>query len=151
MQNSLWTSSPQTYVKWPKNFRWMSKNDLTFLSTEKNFSSPWTGRLLFRQSLLKIFDKRPIFSAHCREVKRKSWNVFFNLLSSNRSYGQVECTFDNPYKNILREGWKIFTPCPKLIRNSYLLKTLIFSPTYSSEHVESNFDNTWKSFANRQE
>ena len=104
------------YVKWPKNFRWMSKNGLTFLSTEKNFSSPWTGTLLFRQSLLKIFHKRPIFSAHCREVKRKSWNVFFKLLSSNRSYGQVECTFDNTYKNILREGWKIFTPCPKLIQ-----------------------------------
>ena len=149
MQNSVSTTSPQSFGQMVEKFLMNVQKQFNIFFTEKNFSSPLTGRLLFWQSLLKIFNERPFFSAHCPEVKRKSWNVFLNLLSSNRSYGHVECNSDNPCKNILQEGRETFTPCPKLIWNSYLFKTLKFSPTCSSAHAECNFDNTWKRFGKR--
>ena len=71
-----------------------------------------------------------------------------NFLSSNCSYGQVEFDFDNPYKNILREGREFFTYCPKMIRNLNFFLTINFSPTCSSAHVECNFDNSWNNFGN---
>ena len=43
----------------------------------------------------------------------------------------------------------MFNHFPKMIRNSNFFKTLIFSPTCSSAHVECNFDNSWNSFVNR--
>ena len=61
----------------------------------------------------------------------------------------MECNFDNRYKNILRERRELFTPCPKTIPNSKFFKTLNFSPTCSSAHVECNFDNSWKNFGSR--
>ena len=127
----------------------MSKNSLTFLPTEKNPSSPWTGRLLFWQSLLKTFDERPLFFSSLSGNEWKFLIFYFEFLSSKCSFGQVECIFDNPDKNILREGREIFTHCPKMIRNSNFFKTKSFSPTRSSAHVECIFDNSWKSFGNR--
>ena len=82
--------------------------------------------------------------------KWREEHIFFsNLICSNCSYGQVECNFDNRYKNVLEEGWETFTHCPKLIRISNFFKTIKFSPTCSSAHVKCNFDNSWKSFGSR--
>ena len=83
--------------------------------TEKNISFSWTGRLLFWRSLLKMFDVAPLFSSALSEKEEKVIIFFSNLFSSNCSYGQVECIFDNPDKNVLRQGREIFTHCPKLI------------------------------------
>ena len=135
----FWQPRRKLQDNWPKFFRWVSENGLTFLFTEENLS-PWKGRLLFRRLLLKFFDERPFCSAHCPEMKRKSWKVFFLLLlSSNCSCGQVECNFENPYKNILQEGREIFPHFPKLIRNSKFFGTSNFYPTCSSAHVKSYF------------
>ena len=127
----------------------MSETGLKFPFTEKNISSPWTCRLLFWRSLLKIFDGRPIFFSSLSENEEKILNFSSNLFSPNCSYGQVECILDNRYKNILREGREMFTHCPKMMRNSNFFKKTFYSPTCSSVHVECNFGNSWKSFGNR--
>ena len=77
MLNSFSTTSTQTLGQMAKNFRWMSDNGLTFLFTAKKISSPRTGRLLFWRSLLKTFDKRPLFSAHCPWMNGKSYFFFW--------------------------------------------------------------------------
>ena len=61
MENSVSTTSPQTLGQVAENFSMNVQKRFNIFFTEKNFSSPWTGRLLFWQSLLKIFDERPFF------------------------------------------------------------------------------------------
>ena len=130
-------------------FGWMSGNGLKLLFTEKNISYSWKDSLLFWRSLLKMFDDGPIFFQLTVRKRRESHNLYSTLFSSNCSYGQVDCNFDNRYKNILDEGREMFTYCPKSIRNFIFPKTKIFSPTCSLAHLECNFDNSWKSFSSR--
>ena len=145
----FWQPRRKLWDKWPMNFGWMSGNGLKVLFTEKNISYPWTGRLLSWRSLLKLFDNGPLFFSSLSEKEEKVITFFSNLFSSNCSYGQVECNFDNRYRNILEEGWEMFTYCPKSIQNFVFLKTKIFSPTCSSAHVECDFDNRLKIFGSR--
>ena len=149
MENLVSTTSPQTLGQMAEKFSMNVQKQLNIFFPEKNFSSPWTGRLLFRQSLLKIFDERPFFFSSLSGSEEKIKKCFPNLLSSNRSYGHVECNLDNPYKHIVQEGREILYPCPKLIWNSFLFKTLTFSPTCSAARVECSFDITWKRFGKR--
>ena len=145
----FWQPRRKLWDKWPMKVGWMSGNGLNFLFTEKNIFYPWTGRLLFWRSSLKLFEDGPLFFSSLSENEEKIIIFFSNLISSNCSYGQVECNFDNRYKNILHEGREMFTYCPKNRRNFIFLKTKLFSPTCSSAHVECNFDNSWKSFGSR--
>ena len=145
----FWQPRRKLWDKWPMKFGWMSGNGLKFLFTEKNISYPWTGRLLFWRSLLKLFDDGPLFFSSLSENEEKMIIFFSNLFSPNCSYGQVECKFDNRYKNVLHEGREMFTYCPNNLQNFVFLKTKIFSPTCSSAHVECNFDNRRKIFGSR--
>ena len=149
MLSSVLTTSPQILGQMVDEFWLNVRKRYKFSFYRENNSSPWTGRLLFRRSLLKMFNDGPIFFNSLSENEEKNIIFFSNLVSSTCSFGQVECNFDNRYKNILRERRELFTPCPKTIPNSKFFKTLNFSPTCSSAHVECNFDNSWKNFGSR--
>ena len=118
------------------NGRWSSAEcpKTVIFFTEKNISFSWTGRLLFWRSLLKMFDDGPLFFSTLSENEEKIINFFSDLFSSNCSYGQVECNFDNRLKNILDEGREMFTYCPKEIRNFIFLKTKNF-PRHVPRHT----------------
>ena len=148
-RTQFWHSRCKLWDKWPMKFGWTSGNGSKIFLTEKNISYPWKDSLLFWRSLLKIFDDGPIFFNSLSENEEKNIIFFSNLICSNCSYGQVECKFDNRYKNVLEEGWETFTHCPKLIRISNFFKTIKFSPTCSSAHLKCNFDKGWKSFGSR--
>ena len=73
----FWQPRRNFWDKWPMKFGWMSKNGLVFF-TEKNISFPWTGRLLFWRSLLKLFDDGPLFFSSLSENEEKM--IFFFLI-----------------------------------------------------------------------
>ena len=130
------------------NFGWMSGNGLKFFLPRKTFLTLGRIDCCFDDACSKCLTTGHIFQ-HIVRKWRENHNFFSDLSSSNCSYGQVECNFDNRLKNILDEGQEMFTYCPKKIQNFIFLKTELFSPTCSSAHVECNFDNSWKSFDSR--
>ena len=138
---SVLTTSPQTLGQMADRFWLNVRKRFKFSFTDKNPSSPWTGRLLFWRSLLRTFDERPLFFSSLSGNEWEIHNFFPQFLSSKCFYGQVDCSFDNPDKNVLREGREFFTPCPKMIQISNFFKTINISPTCSLAHVECNFDN----------
>ena len=151
MQKSVSTTSPRTLLQIAEKFPLIVQKRFKISFYREKISSLWTGRLLFWRSLLKMLNDKLVCFSSLSGNERKIMKCFSKLLSSNRSYGQVECNFNNPYKNILQEERENLTHFPKKIGNSICFKTLNFSPTCSSAHVECNFDNHWKRFANRPE
>ena len=93
-----------------------------------------TGQFFF-SSLSENEEKVIIFFLICfpQIVPTDKWNAVLTIVT----------------KISWKKAGEMFTNCPKMIRNFNFSKTIKFSPTCSSAHVECNFDNSWKSFSSR--
>ena len=130
-------------------FGWLSKKGSTIFLPRKTFLSLGRADCCFDDPCSKCLTTGHFFSAHCPKMKRKSqffFLIYFPQIVPMDWWNAISTIVT---KIILREGREMFNHCPKMIRNSNFFKTINFSPTCSSAHVECNFDNPWNSYGNR--
>ena len=75
----------------------------------------WTSRIEFWHSLRKFFEKRPKNLFSMCKINLKNLNFSEHCLSSDCSFGDVKCNFDNPSKSFSEKGQKFLAQGLKLI------------------------------------
>ena len=88
----------------------------------------WTSRIEFWHTLRNFFEKRPkSFFSMCK-INLKNLKFSEHCLSSDCSYGDVKCKFDNPSKSFSEKGQKFLAQGLKLIQKFKKFVFLLIVP-----------------------
>ena len=87
----------------------------------------WTCGMHFWQLFGNFGEKRPKSFCSMSQTDKKYILSSKNCFSSNCSYGQVECSFDNPSKSLSEKGQKFLAQSLKLISKFKILFSFFLS------------------------
>ena len=73
----------------------------------------WTRRIQLWQTRRKNVGKKP--RVLYRERKREKNIISPEVFSSKRSYGAVECSYENADRNFLTKSWDFLAQCPIMV------------------------------------
>ena len=122
-----------------------------FFLPRKTFLPPRRVDCCFDDPCTKILTRSQFFSAHCPEMKRKSWIVFFYFTVIKLFLWTNGMRFRQSLQKYVARRSVSFHSFSENDTKFLFVRNIKYFSTCSSAHVECNFDNPRKNFGDRPE